>query len=79
MQNEESLISIKPLYNCKWYKRLYYMFYNSWHILKAKKDTVTVIYQCYKEDEPSSELIICPYVPYISHHITQNKEKDNAE
>lgn len=51
MLNGDLLIHSKQLYNCKWYKRLYYKFYNFWQLLNIFNKPYITIYLCFKGDE----------------------------
>lgn len=51
MLNGDLLIHSKQLYNCKWYKRLYYKFYNFWQLLNIFNKPYITIYLCFKEDD----------------------------
>ena len=64
MLNGDLLIHSKQLYNCKWYKRLYYKIYNFWQLLNIFNKPYITIYLCFKGDEPSS-MFYAPYIPII--------------
>lgn len=75
LNNNEQLIRIKLIYNCKWYHYIYYWFYDIWQILKHNNKSVLVIHHCIKDKEPSSEIFYAPYIPITSDDLKKNLPK----
>lgn len=79
MLKGDYLVHIKQLYNCKWYKRLYYKFYNFWQLLNFKNKQSVTIYFCYKGKELSSEMLYAPYILITSDDLKNKLRNLNNE